>query len=354
MHTIQGQYTNIVLGDKKDFVLGNGNLYELKNSKLKKAMKYSKSGLMRIHDNLLAIGGYDIDLIDLKSMKSIKTLSGHATQINQLVFTKDYLYSAATEDRFISQWELKTGASKAFVSDSCPLQIHANEIHLMAYLENGSIALWDIESPGERKGAIELSSPEQEDIKFLSAGLDDAYVIVVYGSELKPVFEKVAFLDDNNDIKPELVLTRFAQEDRKKKVRFVNQKPKSQPQVLTSLDVVEKELEQITVEEPSMEEQLKALIPETVVTSKKMTQTSLQQILTQSLQSGDVTLLERALSVSDKKIINATIQRMNPVHIIPLLDLIVVRLQKRPTRAHMLIEWIRACLLHHSGYLLSV
>jgi U3 small nucleolar RNA-associated protein 5 len=118
--------------------------------------------------------------------------------------------------------------------------------------------------------------------------------------------------------------------------------------------LISKDVKEVPVEEPTLEEQLKQMIPETPITTKKMTQTSLQQLLTQALQSGDVELLEMALTVADKKIVNATIQRMNPTHIIPLLDQLVVRLQKRPTRAHMLIEWVRACLLHHSAYLLSV
>jgi hypothetical protein len=123
---------------------------------------------------------------------------------------------------------------------------------------------------------------------------------------------------------------------------------------LSALSVQEPDVEPLPIQEISIEEQLKQMLPSEPVTTKKMTQTSLQQLLTQALHSGDVELLEKALTVSDKKIINATIQKMNPVHIIPLLDQLVVRLQKRPTRAHMLIEWIRASLLHHSGYLLSV
>jgi U3 small nucleolar RNA-associated protein 5 len=218
IQTLEGQFRNIVLG-KKNYVVGNGYLYEMKAHKLKKVVK-AKNGLLRVQGNLLAVGGYDIELIDLKTHNVKQSFPGHATQINQMVFTPGYLYSSAFEDRFISQWNLKDGSSKSFVVDSCPLQIHANETHLMAYLENGKVAVWDIDCDGEPKGLIELNSQDDEDATFISAGLEGSYIIVAYGSELKPVFEKVAFLDDNNDIKPELVLTRFSPEVQKK-VSFI-------------------------------------------------------------------------------------------------------------------------------------
>jgi U3 small nucleolar RNA-associated protein 5 len=77
-------------------------------------------------------------------------------------------------------------------------------------------------------------------------------------------------------------------------------------------------------------------------------------MLSQALNSQDVELLEKSFHIHDKKIINATVKRLNPALIIELLDQIVVRLQKRPGRASFFVEWIRAALLHHSGYLLSV
>jgi U3 small nucleolar RNA-associated protein 5 len=106
--------------------------------------------------------------------------------------------------------------------------------------------------------------------------------------------------------------------------------------------------------EASLEDQVKALLVDNPSEGKPTTQISLQALLTQAIHSGDVQLLEKALSVTDRKIIHATIRRMTSPHILQLLDQLVVRLQKRPNRAAALVEWIRASLLHHSGYLLSV
>ena len=108
-------------------------------------------------------------------------------------------------------------------------------------------------------------------------------------------------------------------------------------------------------EEISLEDQVKALLGnQTETMDKKATQASLNQVLSQAIASGDIQLLEKALSISDRKIINATVRNLNPVIVTQLIDHLVVRLQKKPNRASLLIEWIRACLLHHSGYLLSV
>jgi U3 small nucleolar RNA-associated protein 5 len=115
---------------------------------------------------------------------------------------------------------------------------------------------------------------------------------------------------------------------------------------------------EIKVSEPaekSLEEQVRELVGKEVgEKDKKATQASLHQMLTQAITSGDLELLELSLQVSNRKIINATVKKLNPTIVTQLLDQLVVRIQKRPNRASFLIEWIRACLLHHTGYLLSV
>lgn len=108
------------------------------------------------------------------------------------------------------------------------------------------------------------------------------------------------------------------------------------------------------VQEESLADRVKALQVLEPVETKKATQASLQALLSQAIHASDDQLLEKALAVGDKKVIHATIMRLSPAHILLLLDQIVVRLQKKPNRASQLVEWVRACLLHHSGYLLSV
>lgn len=108
------------------------------------------------------------------------------------------------------------------------------------------------------------------------------------------------------------------------------------------------------IEEQSLEDQVKLLLVDQPLETKKETQTTLQALLTQAIPSGDSGLLEKAFAVTDKKIIHATLRRLPPTLVLTLLDQLVSRIQKRPNRAGLLIEWIRASLIHHSSYLLSV
>ncbi|KAJ3061042.1 hypothetical protein HDU99_005692, partial [Rhizoclosmatium hyalinum] len=86
---------------------------------------------------------------------------------------------------------------------------------------------------------------------------------------------------------------------------------------------------------------------------KTPTATSLHNLLTQSIHSGDTQLLEQCLQVSDPVVITATIKRLPAAQVVPLLNLLTVRLQMRPTRAKSLIEWIRAVVICHAAFLMT-
>lgn len=108
-------------------------------------------------------------------------------------------------------------------------------------------------------------------------------------------------------------------------------------------------------QEPTLQEKIDALeVGDGKVQSKERTEMSLSQLLSQAIHSDDIELLEKALSVADRNMINATIRRLSPTQVLPLLDKLLLRLQKNPNRAHHLVDWIRSCLVHHSGFLISV
>lgn len=52
--------------------------------------------------------------------------------------------------------------------------------------------------------------------------------------------------------------------------------------------------------------------------------------------------------------VSATVSRLGTTHVLPLLAALVQRLQGRPTRAAQLVTWLRALLVAHTAYLLSV
>lgn len=81
---------------------------------------------------------------------------------------------------------------------------------------------------------------------------------------------------------------------------------------------------------------------------------SLSDLLAQSAASNDSALLESALSVNDPDLIKQSLKRLPVPQVIPLLNAIVSRVQRRPMRALQLIPWLRALFQTHSSYFLTV
>jgi U3 small nucleolar RNA-associated protein 5 len=78
---------------------------------------------------------------------------------------------------------------------------------------------------------------------------------------------------------------------------------------------------------------------------------SLAVLLTQALASSDGALLERVLSVSDRKVAANTVARLRPEQALAFLAAAVARLQASPARGARLAHWIRETLAAHAGYL---
>ncbi|KAI8897474.1 WD40-repeat-containing domain protein [Globomyces pollinis-pini] len=339
--------------------------WDLSTNSKKNSLKSSNLSKVAINEKgtLLAIAGNQIHIVDLKTFKIIKNFPGHTTLVSELIFVGDDLFSSAVDDRFITRWNSEK-KPLVFSVESPPISMSVNsQNHLLAQIENGVVSLWKTDRTSKRAvaadGLLELNAEDKAEAAFLAASLDNDQVVVAYGTLFKPIFERVSFTDEEGVIKPATVLTRLVLEQSKKQKKKRTSE-KVPMQVLGSIDFGENSkksevTEETIAEEPTIEDQVKALVVEDhVKENKESTNISLNQMLSQAISSGDKQLLERVLSNSDPKIINATIRRINPTLVVPLLDALVVRLQKRPNRAAQLVEWIRACLLNHSGYLLSI
>ena len=134
---------------------------------------------------------------------------------------------------------------------------------------------------------------------------------------------------------------------------------------ISSGEVVEISKPNVSLDEPSIEEKLQqASLQEGSVNQatdkhervKKIdhSASSLHQMLQQAITSEDRELLERCLTVRDSKMITTSIQRLSAPLVPNLLDQILERLRNKPQRGLQLTEWIRAVLIYHSSYLLSV
>lgn len=108
-------------------------------------------------------------------------------------------------------------------------------------------------------------------------------------------------------------------------------------------------------EEMDEDEQIKATLP--------MGSLSLAQTLTQALHSNDSSILSTCLAHSDPAVIRSSVTRLNGPLAVKLLEHCVDRMGrggKRSTgalgsaRTRGIIEWVRATLIAHTGYLMSL
>ena len=125
-------------------------------------------------------------------------------------------------------------------------------------------------------------------------------------------------------------------------------------------------------EEPTFGDLLRAKVPETVDVAaafadpnqqalaqlnedqvKLPSGMSLRTVLSQSLRTNDVNLLETCLQIQDLDTIRATIERLDSTLAILLLQKLAERLHSRPGRAGSLMVWIQWTLVAHGGYLAS-
>ncbi|MCJ1482641.1 Small subunit (SSU) processome component [Schaereria dolodes] len=80
---------------------------------------------------------------------------------------------------------------------------------------------------------------------------------------------------------------------------------------------------------------------------------SLGTVLTQSLRTNDISLLETCFHVRNLTIVRATIERLNSSLATVLLQKLAERLHGRPGRAGSLMVWIQWTLVAHGGFLAS-
>ncbi|KNC51964.1 WD40 repeat-containing protein [Thecamonas trahens ATCC 50062] len=81
---------------------------------------------------------------------------------------------------------------------------------------------------------------------------------------------------------------------------------------------------------------------------------SLKRMLVQALHSGDNQLLEYCLGMSTHGTIMATVRQLPTARIVALLKILTDKLRSRPARGTRLVPWIRAILVTHTAFLLSV
>jgi hypothetical protein len=75
---------------------------------------------------------------------------------------------------------------------------------------------------------------------------------------------------------------------------------------------------------------------------------------TQAIHTKDRHLLESVLHIGQEQIIIATVKRLQQIHVLPFLQLVLERFRAKPYRSVALLVWIRAVLVEHVAYLSTV
>ncbi|KAF9362209.1 WD repeat-containing protein 43 [Mortierella sp. NVP85] len=238
-----------------------------------------------------------------------------------------------------------------------------------------------------------VSSRGEKTLIPLLAGVftQQGQMMLARGSTIKPIFEKIEFQNEDGSLKEkDLVLTRapvtgFLMDESAQVAENVKATKKAYDEsavtVVGSADFAlaapslgDKEGDESEGEDAdelegrTMEEKLQDLAVEesSHPTSKKSKPSasknkystpkanSLQQMLIQALHSNDLQLLEACLTFNNVEVIRNTVRRLPTTYVVPFLTQVIHKFQQKPNRGEALLEWIKAVLLIHTAYLMTV
>ncbi|GES86925.1 WD repeat-containing protein 43 [Rhizophagus clarus] len=354
---------------------------EIVISKWNVGSQMTKHKLALSHDEtkLLSVG-HSIIMLDLQSKQILKTFTGHATRITNIMFsTKDELFiTSAEHDRFINIWKCQdNGSLDALTLDENITNLSISKVNtVLAVSEAGILYLFkDITSslptdttPQNKKKKRFTTHKAEAQIKFLNedgSGIipiisacfvekeenqEMGYIMVARGSTVKPAFEKVNvdtpfqdiilkrhqptgfLMNDSNLAARNLQETQKLYDD--SKVKVTGTKNYELPKITASEDEGSEDISKIDIKDLDTvnDENNSSQKFETEQNRfKKFTGHSMQQMLVQALHSNDKQLLLVVLEQTDPDIINNT-----------------------PNTGAHILQWIKAVLLFHMTYLMTI
>jgi len=370
------------------------------------------------NDNkILYVAGQSISLFDLESKSLIKTYPGHATDIRQVVLSDDNTFiTVADQDRFISIWGQSNKESdqgktvSALTMDTMPISVSINSNNkVLAIGEDGILYLWNNMSTSNEK------NDKKKRQKILTKGFDsklkiyyrnedneeneddeephllnimfasfinstknegECQILIGYGSMVRPKFEIITdIVSTSGEFKKDITLSRslvtnllqsevLKKESKKEASTFTQSKPNAMMSMsLVDDEEREEELKKSSEDEKTLEERIKEMEiksskqDESSTKSKKIVipkGESIQNMLQQAIHSNDQQLLETCLAVTNIKVIRNTLERLPPQYVIPFLNLLKEKIQKKPQRGCYIFDWVRYTIMIHMSYLITV
>ena len=81
---------------------------------------------------------------------------------------------------------------------------------------------------------------------------------------------------------------------------------------------------------------------------------SLVTLLEQALQANDEDMLEQCLRVEDMSVVEETTKRLPVQRVVPFLEKLLAKFEKRPSRGLLMTKWLSCMMKHHMSYLISI
>ncbi|XP_017888745.1 WD repeat-containing protein 43 [Ceratina calcarata] len=323
---------------------------------------------------------------NLDTKHLIKTFIGHAHQVTSLCTIKtsgdNYVISGASSDGYLNVWALdeqrneRTPVASLAIQDD-PISVSANvlensQVMVLVVTRSGQAHLFQYQLNGRSKPlkpslniavASDVSQKDSvQQISILNGRLtDDQKLLLVYGTYINPVFEKV--IPDFSDKVQCLVRSEFRKgKDRKEEISKVKSViiEENNVEYLTPgiMETTPKRIKNTSGSGSQLllKDRLEnlSLNAESDDTGKTISKGSNRvQLLIQGLNSKDKTILNNVFLTKNESIIRNTIAKLPIQAIGPLVKELTLLLQGKTFTSKIAVRWLEALLTAHAGYFLA-
>ncbi|XP_075873068.1 WD repeat-containing protein 43 [Nelusetta ayraudi] len=355
---------------------------------------------------LLLSAGQVIKMWNLDTKEVYRRFTGHSTAVTTLCFATTrppdsnglYFLSGAAHDRLLSVWQVREdGKDKnsvvSFTLTDEPRHIDLvtssskeEAVRLAVVCKDGQLHLFEhflngpCKKPLSPSCSVQLAdtrdSPAPIPLLAAALGADSRSVLLAYGNHLQPVMERAEI----NTAERHVCLTRDVQTNlslsmetavSKVKTPIVGTKsrvlvpglPGHQAPVKATTQGSEKRKKDSGNKEMSIAERLGEMDLSTASASKgakapkgtaALQTDSFAVLLVQGLESHDATILNKIFQTRKDTVIKKTVARLPLPAVLPLVEELTRRLQGHPFTAVLMVQWLKAVLMHHTSYLASL
>lgn len=375
---------------------------------IKSKWKADKCGIRKLEvsedGSCLLTAARSIKLWNLETKQLLQRFTGHVNPVTSLMFvpvshTKKssddcYFLSSAEEDQIVSAWHYdptahERGAVSCFMTPgdlvACDLLVtEEQQIQLGVACVDGRVNVFTHVLNGKMTKPINSSmdvqlvkqrneNTPQESIALLSLKLcsNDLSVLLIYGSPIRPTFEKMKLssLENGSKLVREVANNLLSAEPNStrspKKLRSAIDKSVvivSNAVIKSKFSDASNKTVDIKGQELTLEERLNASLASNTQIKKtkdnkneRPNAASLSQMLNQGIHSDDDKLIDNVLyKVQKETVVTSTVKRLSTDAVLTLINKVVNRIQHNPSRGYDLTIWIKTVMNVHMTYLISM